>query len=223
MHKALVALAASAVTVFSLGAAPTASAAATHRVTLTCQGPSTIYGEVGDTFIFTLADTCSIYWELENALQYINPVSGFLFLQSTPTNVGPRVGGGIGAQVWGYYSNGLGTTTFTTTLLAADGNGNPLTLGGIVAIHDDDLATGFFNIVYGGVSAPGQAPPPVLQAVGLPNSGSCLDIKDTHLNWGGASSGSWTKSWHQWMNGGAGGAVCQRTLYYAADGSWAAR
>ena len=223
MHKTIVALAASAVSVFSLGAAPAASAATTHRVTLSCQGPSTIYGEVGDTFNFTLAETCSTDWELNNAIDYNNGPDGFLFLQSTPTNVGPRSGGGTGSQGWFYYSNGLGTTTFTTTLLPADGNGNPLTVGGTVAIFDDDLATGFFNIVYGGVSAPSQAPPPVLQAVGLPVSGSCLEVNDAHLNWGGAKSGGWTKSWQQWMNSGSGGAVCQRTLYYAGDGLWAAR
>lgn len=34
------------------------------------------------------------------------------------------------------------------------------------------------------------------------------------MNWAGVESGGWGKSWAQWMNDGAGGAVCTRTLIY---------
>jgi hypothetical protein len=47
----------------SLVLAPAESAAGTHDVTLTCQAPTTIYGDFGDTFIFTMANTCNPSWD----------------------------------------------------------------------------------------------------------------------------------------------------------------
>jgi subtilase family serine protease len=62
--------------------------------------------------------------------------------------------------------------------------------------------------------APG-GPPPVLQQLPAPDSGSC-DLTITTYDWGGSSSGGWTKSWAQWANDGTGGAVCTRTLVYSS-------
>lgn len=59
-----------------------------------------------------------------------------------------------------------------------------------------------------------QGPPPVLQQVPLPSTGTCTDVDDSQYNWGGASSGSWSQSWAQWADAGAGGPVCTRTLIY---------
>jgi len=64
------------------------------------------------------------------------------------------------------------------------------------------------------VSFDPQGPPPVLQQLPIPASGSCADIDDSEYNWGGAGTGGWAKSWAQWGNAGAGGAICTRTLIY---------
>ena len=66
-----------------------------------------------------------------------------------------------------------------------------------------------------------QGPPPVLQQVPIPESGSCLNVDDTRYNWGGADSGGWGQSWAQWANAGAGGPICTRTLVYNSGfGIW---
>lgn len=59
-----------------------------------------------------------------------------------------------------------------------------------------------------------QGPPPVLQQLPMPSSGSCTEIVNTAYDWGGASTGGWGRSWAQWANAGAGGPVCTRTLLY---------
>lgn len=66
-------------------------------------------------------------------------------------------------------------------------------------------------------------PPEWLQQVGMPASGECTGIDDAALNRGGASAGGWGRSWAQWMNDGAGGAVCTRTLAYVGNGRWTVR
>ena len=63
-----------------------------------------------------------------------------------------------------------------------------------------------------------------MQQVGMPASGKCTDITDSALNWAGVSAGGWGNSWAQWMNGGKGGPVCNRTLYYStALSKWVVR
>jgi hypothetical protein len=192
--------------------APAANAAGTHYVTLTCQAPTTIYGDVGDTFIFTMANTCDSFYELYNTLNYDNGPDGFL------ENNGDR-------SDWYVYSDGSGTTTITTILLSSNGGSTPLSVGDKVAEVDQDSVATAFDIIYGGSAVADvvdQSPPPVAQAVAMPVSGSCLDVKDADLNWGGAESGNWKPSWQQWVNNGAGGGVCQRTLNYVGAGKWAA-
>lgn len=53
-----------------------------------------------------------------------------------------------------------------------------------------------------------------MQQFGLPASGTCDAAAPAELNWAGVSSGGWGISWAQWMNNGAGGVVCSRTLVY---------
>jgi len=62
-------------------------------------------------------------------------------------------------------------------------------------------------------------PPDISQSVGLPASSNCSAIEDKSLNWAGATSGNWTASWAAWMNGGKGGAVCNRFLRYNQNNS----
>jgi hypothetical protein len=63
-------------------------------------------------------------------------------------------------------------------------------------------------------SSASAAPADLLQQVGVPADGKCTSITDTSLNWAGVASGGWGISWAQWMNGGKGGGVCSRALFY---------
>ena len=75
-----------------------------------------------------------------------------------------------------------------------------------------------FNIT---VSSTDAAPPPVLQQFARPATGTCDAAAPASLNWAGVPSGGWGESWAQWANGGAGGAVCTRTLMYSQSaGAW---
>ncbi len=47
----------------SVAVAMMVGAGGTHDVTLTCQAPTTIYRDFGDTFIFTMANTCNPFWD----------------------------------------------------------------------------------------------------------------------------------------------------------------
>jgi hypothetical protein len=70
-------------------------------------------------------------------------------------------------------------------------------------------------------TASSSTPTPIFQQFGKPSSGTCDAAAPTTLNWSGVSSGGWSESWAQWMNGGNGGAVCTRTLVYSnALGHW---
>lgn len=65
------------------------------------------------------------------------------------------------------------------------------------------------------------SPASILQAFAGPTSGTCDDAASPLLNWAGVESGSWGRSWQQWVNDGNGGAVCQRTLSYSSNlGRW---
>ncbi|MFM8154563.1 MAG: hypothetical protein ACKOAF_00600 [Actinomycetes bacterium] len=80
---------------------------------------------------------------------------------------------------------------------------------------------GFAFRTYVNTPDSGPTPPPVMQQFGMPTSGTCDAAAPIVLNWGGAGSGGWGNSWAEWMNGGAGGAVCTRTLVYSnALGHW---
>ena len=54
----------------------------------------------------------------------------------------------------------------------------------------------------------------VQQAVGMPSAGTCTAVNDSTLNWAGVGGGGWSTGWGQWLNNGAGGLACVRTLTY---------
>ncbi len=59
------------------------------------------------------------------------------------------------------------------------------------------------------------------QQVGLPASGSCADVPSPVGHYPGFPFGGWSQSWAQWINGGAGGPVCTRELYFdQSAGEW---
>jgi hypothetical protein len=64
--------------------------------------------------------------------------------------------------------------------------------------------------VVGPTAAP-EGPGPYLQAYGLVSDPTCQLTPDW-AKWEGVPDGGWNPSWGEWMNGGTGGAVCQRTV-----------
>lgn len=82
------------------------------------------------------------------------------------------------------------------------------------------------SIGSGGSEASGtggdSTPAPVLQQFAKPATGTCDAAEPAGANLAGVSSGGWGTSWAQWVNNGAGGAVCTRTLAYNTNtGAWA--
>ena len=73
----------------------------------------------------------------------------------------------------------------------------------------------------GGGGAPAQSPPPdIFQSVAMNDSGSCASLKRSDLDWAAAETGNWTQSWEQWANGGSGGPVCRRVLWFDSNNNW---
>lgn len=105
----------------------------------------------------------------------------------------------------------------------------PLTLGTTIfqAIANPDPALNFDAIVSEAATVavdPGSAPPSHVQGVGLPASGSCDEIDDAGLGWGTGLTGGWALGWGAWLNDGAGGTACIRTLAYdLGRNRWAIR
>lgn len=67
----------------------------------------------------------------------------------------------------------------------------------------------------GGGGATVQSPPPdVFQSVAMSGSGTCASMSRSDLDWAAAETGNWSQSWEQWPNGGRGGPVCRRVLWY---------
>lgn len=115
----------------------------------------------------------------------------------------------------GSFSFGVGSVNATITSY----NGNSFT--SLTTIATWSLSGGGFSSSSAPTTETGSSPSPVVQQFGKPTSGTCTDAAPASLNWGGASSGGWSESWAQWMNGGSGGAVCTRSLQYsAARGTW---
>lgn len=158
-----------------------AAQAAEHAVDVVCDealGDITVYGDVGDTFVFTLASTCTdrrraegeVDWELNNSLIYNYDESRAkpgLFAFVGAVNEGDSY---AGEPSWWVASDGSGTTVVTATLMSASlGNGTypdpvSLTIGGKVAQVDNNVSgdgggpgAGFKvrSIIYGG---PGDGP-----------------------------------------------------------------
>lgn len=126
---------------------------------------------------------------------------------------------------YGTYSSGVyqvGTTVFNQSAYV----GLPAGVYNVQLIDAPGSPIGLTNVRIGAAPAPAPAntsntPAPIMQAFPAPSFGTCDEVAHSSLNWGGASSGGWSRSWHQWVNDSAGGPVCQRTLRYSATtGSW---
>jgi len=135
----------------------------------------------------------------------------------------------------GYLSNsanGLDCNTPTNCQIPIDGRVNftiePQSSEDTVNILRNE-GTGFvskreFDVKYssggggggqsGSSDSGGSAPASEIQQFGLPASGNCEDGVTEAMNWSGIGMDGWGVSWAQWMNAGAGGAVCTRTVVY---------
>ena len=68
-------------------------------------------------------------------------------------------------------------------------------------------------------SSAGAGPADLFQSISLGSVSSCASVTRPDLDWSGVASGNWTQSWAMWPNGGAGGAVCNRVLWFDSNGS----
>ena len=123
-------------------------------------------------------------------------------------------------------STAVTTTSALTTLGFLSGGvpvaNGPGTITGYSAGVGYDLTTGLgvphfarlATLLIAAQQPAPNGPPPVLQQLPAPDTGSC-DLIVTTYDWGGASTGGWSRSWAQWVNDGRGGPVCTRTLVYS--------
>lgn len=154
-----------------------AAHAATHEVAVTCDvdlGDLVIYGEIGDTFIFSMDPTCTDDredwqdWTLNNSLifNFDEDLAKPGMLEFVSVDGEAAVNDGDSA--WWVESDGSGSTVITTRLLSASlvnetyVEAVPLTLDGKVAQFDNNFvdestylpAAGFKSriIIWGGAS-----------------------------------------------------------------------
>lgn len=180
-----------------------ARAAALGTVTYngTSISPTTLNGQVGDTFTFTWTGSGSAQGSLRNASGTVS-MSGrsCTVISSIPEcPVNENMSHTVTITQPGQIEFWRGFIVGTITTGASSGGSSSSS------------------------SSSSSAPAPVVQEFGTPASGTCVDAAPATLNWGGASSGGWSESWAQWMNGGRGGAVCTRSLVYStSSGRWGA-
>ena len=68
-------------------------------------------------------------------------------------------------------------------------------------------------------AGPVATPEDVFQSVPLGSVSSCASVTRPDLDWSGVASGNWTQSWAMWSNGGTGGSVCNRVLWFDSNSS----
>jgi hypothetical protein len=196
----------------ALGMAPPASARTGWNIVTDCSGDLVLDGaaQPGDQIIVTLLPACGSGGDFGNINARVSPdydsivglSSGFLAIPSSIDNSrasGPDAFSDVTGDDWFAYGSGNSDpTVITTALLAADGAGNPLVPGTIVAVLDP-AGFGQFALLYGS-AAPATSPiPPWVQSYGRPNADAPCDA-------------GWGASWEMWPTGGQGGYVCTREI-----------
>jgi len=189
----------------TLGLASPAAAAALGTLTVTAPGSVLTASQstytsisVGDTLIIDNQSGHNLDIASSNAFTF-NFSLGATNCGSTPCSIS---------------TGGQGTLTVTQLNSGVTG-----TLDLQIVISGPQHAYVTFVGVGGGgsssSSSSGPGPAPVVQEFGKPSSDTCDAAQPEGLNWAGVSSGGWSESWAQWMNGGTGGFVCTRTLVYS--------
>lgn len=206
------------------------SASSAHAATLipvTCTEPSiTIYGVVGDEFVFAGGGACNSNWEFYNTENYNTSVPGWLEYRSDVNMVNLS---GTPQDRWYAYFGATPPSSVTVRLMATNFVGSPLVEGGTVAEIDDDASPGglttIIPIIYGGATRPvametDAAWTVIRQSVPLPSDGTCAAIDDAGHAWGTGLTGGWVKSWEPWVDGGNGGWACNRTFVNKSGHAW---
>ncbi len=220
------AVASSALLAGGLGAVTTTPAQAVQNFT-----NITTANGLGDNYVFGVYAVGSTVYASTHGGLSISTDGGDTFTNRTTTNgLGNNSGRGVyvvGSTIYAATVGGLsistdGGATFTNST-TANGLGNNAVRGVFAAGSTVYAAThGGLSISSGGggdASASTETrvgPADVIQQVGRPTSG-CENLALPSLDWAGVSSGGWTPSWAQWVDGGRGGPVCTRTLAYSTN------
>lgn len=191
--------------------APSASAFTSWNIETDCSRDVVLDGaaQPGDQIIVTLLPACGSGGVVGNINARVFPEdtlegwsSGFLAIPSSIDNSrasGPDAFVEVTGDDWFAYGSGNSDpTVVTTALLAADGAGNPLVRGAIVAVLGP-AGHGEFAVLYGPAVATIVPIPPWVQSYGRPNAEAACDA-------------GWGASWEMWPNGGRGGYVCTRVI-----------
>jgi len=146
--------------------------------------------------------------------------SDFLFICQTdvPASI---CGKGLNNYVFGSGQNGTfqaGSVNAGRTLAAGTYNISIIETSTPPFALVDSLSNVVIGSGGGSSSSSSSAPSSVTQQFGLPSTGTCDEAAPEGLDWANVSSGGWGISWAQWMNNGAGGPVCTRTLGYVGSG-----
>lgn len=206
----------------SLTTAPAASAApAVVNVTVECPQPLSVTANVGDTIVFTFANSCNYdpgvnewnIWNL-NAADGSGRYGGFLSLVGSSANLYPSCPqDGSDCEFPPYFSSddwavSSGTSagiSVTTILSALNGESQPLAItpGAAIAALNNDVS---------GVGTPVAI---AIRWAGPRTSGDAAPVMMWQQSHGRASAADscpsgYTPSWDTWPNGGTGGFVCNR-------------
>ena len=220
-------LLASLVGAVSLLTAPAASAApAVVNVTVECPQPLSVTANVGDTIVFTFADSCNFdpgvnewnIWNI-NAADGTGQYGGFLSLVSTTAQDPPCQQGDSECVIpsfystddWGVSSGTSAGITVTTILSALNGEPQPLAItpGAAIGALNNEFVSGVTSpwavaILWVGPRTSGDDSEPDMtmwqQSIGRSSSEA-------------ACPSGYSASWAQWPNDYKGGWVCNRELF----------
>jgi hypothetical protein len=146
-----------------------------------------------------------------------------------PRNYGG--GGGGGGQITSSFGTGVdgggrggSPPGATVSAIAGEPNTGGGGGGGSTSFAGGSGGSGLVIIRVRFGDDPSQAPPPIMQQVGLIPGQRCNDLELPDLNWAGVSDGGWSQSWAEWAVPVTGGSVCVRELFYDSPRSrWAVR
>ena len=177
--------------------------ASTVSVESNCNQALTVYASPGDTIAITLGVGCPSLADLNTFLSSgIGPDVSFLRLVAFDGN--EEASDGVpGDLQWGALRGDV-PTTVTVELLAQNANGDPLDVGALLAVVDEESPE--YTVSYGGApasppGAPGASPLPWHQSYARANAEAMCIV-------------GWSPSYAMWPNDGKGGWVCNRTLLY---------
>ena len=193
-----------------LGLGVIAFAAPAHAAT----NPSTVY-------VYCSNDAVKFYSDSGLSTE-ITQVTGPVGEQFTVSFSAPDGAGECNSTTYAYsYDNTISTANAgTTTNLAIQAipqnspfwiDGNRGNTEGVLVVQEGSGGGGGDS---GSSETSGSAPASEIQQFGLPTSGNCEDGATEAMNWSGIGMDGWGISWARWMNDGAGGAVCTRTVMY---------